>query len=67
VSLFDDKPKHECPGCHRPQRGRELCSACERTPSLFPGMSTRPARKMKQQSLFGSPAPKGQAGLFGGK
>lgn len=62
--MFEPPPKNECPGCHRPQRGRERCSACERTPSLFPGMSTRAPRKMKQQSLFGASSPKGQKGLF---
>ena len=34
--------KHECPGCHRPQKTSKLCSACERTPALFKGMETRP-------------------------
>jgi hypothetical protein len=44
---------HECPRCHRAQKGRALCSACARTPVLFAGLETGPKPKAVQFSLFG--------------
>lgn len=56
MSLIGPKPG-ECPSCHRPQPGKNLCSSCARTGSLFEGIEPGHAgrRKAQQFSLFAAP------------
>lgn len=48
---------NECPRCHRPQRTREVCSACARTGTLFPGMDTGHYKGLAKQGTFDFSAP----------
>jgi hypothetical protein len=62
--------KNKCPGCHRPQKNRKLCSACARTPALFAGMETRPKPPpppAEQFSLFNQQYGLLDQGKFGRK
>lgn len=50
MSLLGEK--NECPRCHKSQRTREICSACKRTPALFPGMDTGHYKGSSKQGAF---------------